>query len=243
MPSPVVFKEKAERRIDIEEIVNEFKRLMPNLDVVLQKLIYVEEKLCKPLLLCDTQRLASYFKDALPIFTYHFISIWSPVSYEFLTKIEEEGGMSKLEKLKDLEKKLFEKMKGVIEDSANRKGVNPELVLKAYAALINYDLWLADALKDVGLNGLIERLTKRASKILGGFSISLYSLIYLVMSIKLALFNGEPYKEDTLKTLVEWSSSYAKEIEDYLDAFIFLIPDEKYEATRDLIEDDVHEGL
>ncbi len=138
-----------------------------------------------------------------------------------------------LVELKELEKELFKEFRPLIEEAASAKGVDPGHVVKAWAAAIDYDLWLTDMVMEVGFRGFLDRLIERAGRVGEEFIENLYSLFYTLMSVNSALLGDAPYREETLRTLIEWSSRCAEEVEDYLDTLLFLIPDEEYKAVTE----------
>ena len=191
----------------------------------------MEERYCRPLLLVKPQELDIYLKRTLSLFIIDLVPVMLPLSYDLFVEAEEKKDPSTLIKLKELEKELFRMLKPLLREGAGRRGVDPIPVIKAHATVIDYDLWLIDMVTELGFHGFVERLMERAGDIIEDFVRCLYSLFYVTMSVDLALLGDASYREDTLRTLVRWCSSYAKEVEDYLDTLIFLIPDEEYEAV------------
>jgi len=215
----------------LERLAERVKALLPDLGRAVGELSRVEEKYCKPLLLVEPPRLSSYFRSMLPSFMLDLVSITLPLSRSLFTRAEEDPLV--LVELKELEKELFKEFRPLIEEAASAKGVDPERVIKAWAAAIDYDLWLIDMVMEVGFRGFLDRLIERAGRVGEEFIESLYSLFYTLMSVNSALLGDAPYREETLRTLIEWSSRYAEEVEDYLDTLLFLIPDEEYKAVTE----------
>ncbi len=224
----------------LEELTERLKELLPNLDLAISKLNIIEKRFCKPLLLKNPQELEKYFTSTLPLFMFNLVSAMLPLSNGIFMKVEEEKDTSILVKLRELEKELFKEIKLLLKKAAREKRVSSEPIIMAHAAAIDYDLWLIDMIIELGLQGFVERIIKRASGISDDFVKSLYSLFYVMMSVDVALLSGAPYRKDTLDILVERCSHYAKEVEDYLDTLIFLIPDEEYRAVTEFLKSEAH---
>lgn len=220
------------------ELAEELRELLPDLDFAVERLNAVEERFCKPLLLEKPEELEERFKRTLPLFTLDLVSAMLPFSRGMFVKAEEDA--SALLRIKELEKEVFGELRLALERATRERGVNPEPVVAAHAAAVDYDLWLIDMVVEYGLYGFAERLAERASEMCDDLAERLYSLFYVVMCVDAALLGGAPYDEGALGVLVEWCSYYAEEVEDYLDTLIFLIPDEEYEAVREFLKSEVH---
>ena len=221
----------------LEKLAKRLEEILPDLRRAAEELRRVEEKYCRPLLLVEPTELDSYFKSMLTPFTFDLIATMLPLSHSLFTRVVEERGFSVLMELKELEKELFAELRPLLEEAAREKKLDSEAVVRAYAAAIDYDLWLIDMVIEVGFHGFLDRLTERAGKVGEEFVGYLYALFYVIMSINSALLGGAPHREDTLKILVEWGSHYAREVEDYLDTLLFLIPDEEYEAVSEFLRE------
>ena len=208
------------------------EELLRYLDYVEDRLESLEKHHCRPLLLKRPEELKKHFEETLPHFMVSLASAILPLSYNILMIAETKGT---LDTLISLEKRLFKEIKRAVEKAANEKGIDPEPAIKAHTTAINYDMWLINMASRVGLHGLIERLVERLSGFGEEFAKVLYSMFYAMISVDTALLRNAPYNEETLKTLTEWCSKYAEEVEDYLDTLTFLIPDEEYKAVKDLI--------
>lgn len=115
-------------------------------------------------------------------------------------------------------------------------------MIKANAALIDYDLLLFDMMSRYGLQGFAMRLVERAHDMLNDLVHCLYSSLYATMSVDMALLGEISYNKETLRILTEWCNHYAEDLEDYLDTLVFLIPDENYEAVLEFTREESSHG-
>jgi len=211
--------------------VEDLRRVLPGIDSAAGRLGAVAERYCRPLLVADPRELDGLFERNLPLFTFELVSAALPLSSSLLAA----GDASSLLRLRELGVELFERARPLLERAAREKGVEPEPVIQAHAAAMDYTLWLIDAVAEVGPAGLVERLAERGGEVIWGLVESLYSLLYAMMSVDEALLGGAPYRRDALEALVELCSRYARDVEDYLDTLIFLIPDEGYSAVVEFL--------
>ncbi|MCS7365304.1 MAG: hypothetical protein NDF54_07710 [archaeon GB-1867-035] len=220
----------------IEFLANELETLFPKFSEMVEKLEEVEDKFCRPLLLLRPEELEKEFSKQLSSFIYHIISAIIPSSSELLLNADKDVGRIKIKKLIGFEKKLFEEIKHLLREKSSQYELNPEDVIKAHAAVINYDIWILNLVLNIGLDELIRRISERAEDEVQEFTRYLYSLFYTLMTIDLVILKNIPHRKDTLKLLVSWSVYYAEEVEDYLDTLNLAVINETYEIVKDFLE-------
>ena len=208
------------------------KSLLPGLEAAVSRLESVEAKFCRPLLSLEPEELRPYISRNLASFTYYLVYALEPISSSLLLG----EGIGRLKELGRLEAEAFGDVKRLVEERAKEKGVDAGPVVKAHAAAVDYDLWLIGSVLEVGLEGLIGGLAERAGEEVEGMVRSLYSLFYALMAVDSALFKDAPYRRESLGELVALCSTYAEEVEDYLDTLSLLVSDEAYEACRRFAE-------
>jgi len=209
----------------LPRIAEELEHLLPGLREVMRRLERVEARFCRPLLLTEPEELERRFTETLPVFTFHVMSTILPLSSDLLLGAENEDFRLRLKRLMDLEKRLFGELKPLLEEKAVSYGLDPDAVVRAHAAAIDYDLWAISSVLEVGFNGFLKRLSERAraeAEALVGY---LYSLLYVMMCTDLVLLREAPRRRDTLEKLVGWGSGYAEEVEGYLDTLSLLVSD------------------
>jgi len=217
-------------RVSVEDL----RGVLPGIDSVVSRLEAVVERYCRSPLVADSRELDGLFERNLPLFMFDLVSAALPLSSSLLAAV---GDASSLLRLRELGVELFERARPLLERAARERNVEPEPVIQAHAATVDYTLWLIDAVAEVGLAGLAERLTARAGEVIQGLVESLYSLLYAMMSVDEALLGGAPYRRDALEALIERCSRYAGDVEDYLDTLAFLIPDEEYNAVAEFLRE------
>ena len=136
----------------------------------------------------------------------------------------------------ELEKRLYAQMEKELKGKARSHRVNPDRVLRIQAAIIDYDLWAFSAILESGLEGFLAKLSERAEEETGILVELFFRLVYAAMCIYLVLLEDAPHHRDTLKALVRLGSSYAEEVEDYLDTLSLLVNDESYRALTSFTE-------
>ncbi len=182
------------------------------------------------------EELDRRFRETLPVFAFHVVSAVFPLFSDMLLGTEDEEFRLCLERLMVLERRLFEELKPVLEERAASYGVDPGSVVRVHAAVIDYDLWVISSVLEVGFDGFLRRLSERAGMEAEEFVGYLYSLICVTMCIDSVLLKGAPHRRDTFEALIGWGSSYAEEVEDYLDTLSLLVSDEAYEALAGFAE-------
>ena len=220
----------------LPRIAGELESLLPGLREVAGRLERVEARFCRSLLQTRLEELDRRFRETLPVFAFHVVSAVFPLFSDMLLGTEDEEFRIRLERLMVLEKRLFEELKPLLEERAASYGVDPGSVVRVHAAVIDYDLWVISSVLEVGFDGFLRRLSERAGMEAEEFVGYLYSLICVTMCIDSVLLKGAPHRRDTFEALIGWGSSYAEEVEDYLDTLSLLISDEAYEALAGFAE-------
>jgi len=105
-----------------------------------------------------------------------------------------------------------------------------EDLVYALSALIDHDFWVVDKIGKYGVNGLLERLAKRAQVEVLEASTHIAHLTFTWASASWAVLGlTSNYREDNLETLISWSREYAREVDAYIDTLDLLVDDEAYE--------------
>jgi len=215
--------------------VAELEELIPELKEVSRKLRLVKEMYCRPLLIVEAEKLKEYFTGMLQAFTYHFSSI---IAFTFSgLLLRPEGDVSLLlRRLMKLERENFSRLKWVLEEKSLAYNLDPHSIVEMHAAVVDCSLWAISSTLENGLQGFLDKLSKRAGRELAELVSYLHHLMYVVLAIDLVLLEDASHHRDVLETLVSWGSSYADEVESYLDTLSLLISDESYKALADYME-------
>ncbi len=106
------------------------------------------------------------------------------------------------------------------------------------AMIFEYDLWIMGKLSEMEIEDLLMLISTRARKEFEGLIQHLVCLLYASTAC-ISVLSGrvERYNTDTLKLLVEWSKSYGREVDAYIDTVNTLITDEYFEAIRDYLSE------
>ena len=221
----------------IPELAGELEIILPESKDIVVKFKDVKIKFCKPLLLTDPEELEEYLLKTLPFYALHIAFAMEPISSNLFLRVEEEEIKNRLKKMMNFEKKFFDKLTVLLKEKASSYSLKPDSIIRAHAAAIDYDLWLINSVLEIGLTGFLKRISERAIKEFEEFTNHLYLLFYVTMGIDMVLLEDSPYREDTLIMLVNLSSDYAEEVEDYLDTLSLLISNETYEALTDFMNE------
>jgi len=110
-----------------------------------------------------------------------------------------------------------------------------EDLVYALSVLVDRDLWVLKRSAEMGLDNLLEKLTKRDLGVAVWFaSYTMYLAFTWISATSATLGLLEGYRRGNLDTLASWSRAYAEEVEDYLDTIDTLLDDEAYEELLHL---------
>lgn len=82
------------------------------------------------------------------------------LSHNLLIKAEDETRGTMLERLRELEKRLFKETEALLREKALLQGVDPNRAVKAHMTIIDHDLWVIDNVLKMGVDNFIKRLSK-----------------------------------------------------------------------------------
>jgi len=165
--------------------------------------------------------------EDFPIYVQLFWASMLPL----LTKFSTSMMLSKVEDFKELGISLAEEITRRLRST---QSIYAEDLVYSLSVLIDHDLWVFDKVAVYGLEGLFDRLTKRAEREVTEASGYLAYLVFAWFSASSAILGlVRDYREENLGILVSWSKHYAREVDAYIDTLDLLVDDETYNELRE----------
>jgi len=217
-----------------EELLREIEELFEvDASRVQQTYEAVLERAVKPLLVAGPETLTEVFQERFPVFAAYMVSFLSDLSLLRIYAVRPGEALERLGEIASLERRLFEAWTGALEERCMREGLPFEDLKYAGAQLFNYDLWLLEKTREVGLERFLSLLAERACDEAYQMHGYLLALLYVILAITAALLGTVPaFNRESLKVLVEWARHYAEELDSYVDTVNLLVTDEYYEAVE-----------
>lgn len=110
-------------------------------------------------------------------------------------------------------------------------------IVYALATLFDYDLWILTKIQNLGLENFITRIIERAYDELRELVNHYLTLLYTNLLTQLAIHNEVKWRRENLEQVIQWSKTYAEEVDTYLDTVNLLITDEYYEELKNYIQE------
>ena len=197
----------------------------------------VIERTVKQLLVVELEEMVETFNEGYPIFVMYVTSLLSSFSISRLYALHLEETFRLLDEIAELERKFYELYLGLLKERCTEADIPIEDLEYAIAQLFDYDLWLVEKVKELGLEKFLTLLMERANEEAYSMYSYLLALLYVATAINVALFGIVTYNKENLRVLVKWARHYAKELDAYVDIVNLLVTDEYYEAIEEYLKE------
>ncbi len=202
----------------------------------------IVEKAVRKLLIVKSEKIIEAFNEGYPIFVLYITPLLSSFSIPRLYALRLEDTLKLLDELIELERKFYELYMKLLKKRCTRAGIPIEDLEYAIAQLFDYDLWLIEKARELGLEKFLILLMERAHEEALSMYNYLLALLYVTVAINAALFDIVAYSKENLKILIEWAKHYASELDAYVDTVNLLITDEYYEAIEEYLKKEKKRG-